>query len=418
MTSTVPPGSRHAPPAGLPRPPVAGPVRRPDRTAARPATWLRREPAAVRFDRREAAVAAGIYLAVAAVGFTTLLLITRHMGYGTGQVIGRWDSRNYLSIAEHGYPHRLRLRPDGVPRWSTLAFFPLVPALIRAAHLTGLPFTVAGVAVSWAAATLAAVAVHTLARSLAGRRTGYACVGLWAASPYAFALWVPYSEACFSAALLWALTALVARRWAAAGALAALAGLMRPTAAVLVVVVAACAGRQALRRRDGWRPYAALALAPAGLLGSWLWIGLRAGRLDGWFEAERAWGQSFDFGLGTARFLGLVALYRQHADIRFGAVVLLIGLVGCGVLALGLDRRTPWPLVLALAGAWALMVGTPGSPLSKPRFMLPFLPLVLLLPARPVARLPRAVQGCLYACGAVFAGWYAVGLLVLFRWSP
>jgi hypothetical protein len=64
------------------------------------------------------------------------------------------------------------------------------------------------------------------------------------------------------------------------------------------------------------------------------------------------------------------------------------------------------------------MVGTPGSPLSKPRFMLPFLPVMLLLVAKPVARLPRLVQGGLYVCGAVFAGWYAVGLLELFKMSP
>jgi len=34
------------------------------------------------------------------------------------------------------------------------------------------------------------------------------------------------------------------------------------------------------------------------------------------------------------------------------------------------------------------------------------------------ARLPRLVQTCLYASGAVFAGWYAFGLLVLFSHAP
>ncbi|MDI5968330.1 hypothetical protein POF50_003025 [Streptomyces sp. SL13] len=410
MISTAPPGPRSSPESTT----VPGPAGWRDRVAGA----VRRDEVTIRFDRRQAATAAAVYLGVAAIGFTLLMVITRHMGYPAGHVLRRWDSGNYLAIARYGYPQRLAFRPDGTPVWSTLAFFPLVPALIRTVHLTGLSFPVAGVVVSWAAATVAAAGVHTLVGSIAGRRVGYACVGLWAASPYAFALWVPYSEGCFTAALVWALIAVVARRWVAAGALTALAGAMRPTASVLLGVMVVCAGWALLRRRDGWRPWAGLALAPTGLLFSWLYIGAQVGRLDGWFEAEKAWGQSFDFGLGTAHFLKLVTLYRRDADIRYGAVLILILLVACGVLALALDRRVPWAMVLALAGAWALMVGTPGSPLSKPRFMLPFLPIMLLLLARPVSRLPRVVQGCLYGCGAVFAGWYAVGLLMLFRWSP
>jgi hypothetical protein len=96
----------------------------------------------------------------------------------------------------------------------------------------------------------------------------------------------------------------------------------------------------------------------------------------------------------------------------------VILIVAVGVIALAADRQVPWPLVLALAGAWALMFGTPGAPLSKPRFILPFLPIMLLLVIRPIARLPRPVQGCLYGCGAIFAGWYAFGLLVLFKHPP
>ncbi len=409
MIDTAPPGRRTAPESAL------GGDARPWHRLVR---GLRREPVRVRFAWPEALTASTLYLAVSLIGFTVLLVLAGHLGYPPGHVVRRWDSAHYLGVAEHGYPHRLRMLPDGRPAWSTVAFFPLMPALIRLVHLTGASYPLCGVALSWVAATVAAAGVHTLASSVAGRRVGYACVGLWACSPYAFALWVPYSEACFSAALVWALTAVVARRWTAAGVLTALAGVLRPTASVLVGVVLVCAGWAALRRRDGWRPWAGMLLAPAGLVFSWLYLGAQVGRLDGWFEAERAWGQTFDFGWGTAHFLKLVALYRRHADIRYGAVLMLILLVACGVLALALDRRVPWPLVLALAGAWELMVGTPGSPLSKPRFMLPFLPLLLLLPARPVSRLPRVVQGALYASGAVFAGWYAVGLLLLFRWSP
>ncbi|MCC3773106.1 hypothetical protein K6I34_007362, partial [Streptomyces sp. UNOC14_S4] len=251
--------------------------------------------------------------------------------------------------------------------------------------------------------------------------TAYACVALWACSPYAFALWVPYSEAVFSAALVWCLVALLRRRWLLAAGLCALAGTVRPTASVLVGTVVLTAGWAVVKRRDGWRPWAAVVTAPLGLLGCWLYLGGKVGRVDGWFEAERAWDQSFDFGRGTAHVLKGMLLYHhtgRAGDLR-GAVVLgLVVLTAIGVLALALDRSVPRSLVVLVAGAWVLMVGTPGSPLSKPRFMLPFLPVLLLLVARPLARAPLGVRVCLYGGGAVVSGWYAAGLLVLFTGSP
>ncbi|MFI1801524.1 hypothetical protein ACH427_29870 [Streptomyces sp. NPDC020379] len=373
--------------------------------------------------RREAALAAVLYLAVAAAGFAVLLLINHHLGRGVEQLLRRWDSGHYLHIAKRGYPGEIPYDPDGEPKFSTIAFFPLVPALIRAVHLlTGLPFPYAGVAVSWCAAAVAAAGVYRLVRTVGGRPgAGYACVALWACSPYAFALWVPYSEAVFSAALLWSLVALLERRWLTAAALCVLAGGVRPTASVLIGTVMLTAGWAVIRRRDGWRPWVALAAAPAGLLGSWLFLGGKVGRLDGWFEAERAWDQQFDFGRATAHLLKGMLLYHHAGhtgDLRGTVVLGLLLLTAIGVVALALDRQVPWPLVALVAGAWVLMVGTPGSPLSKPRFMLPFLPVLLLLVARPLARAPLGVRVCLYGGGAVVSGWYAAGLLVLFAGSP
>ncbi|MDX6353737.1 MAG: hypothetical protein QOF98_640 [Streptomyces sp.] len=414
----------------FPGPVAPGPVKNGKRTGHRGRTpgraplgdrlsdLLRREPVRVRFDRREALTAVGGYLAIASLGFGVLLAICHFRGYHVGYPLTRWDSGDYLRIARGGYPHVLTYATDGRPTYNTLGFFPLLPALIRAVHLlTFLPFAYAGVAVSWSMAAVAAAGVHTLAGSVFGRRAGYACVGLWACSPYAFTLWVPYSEATFTAVLMWTLIAVVARRWVWAGALCALAGTVRPTATVLTAVVALSALRALMLRRGGRRPWVALGLAPLGLVFSWLYLGSRIGRLDGWFIAERAWGQQFDFGVGSLRFLEKVVTY-QSTDIRYPVVLAVLMGVAVGVLALALERAVPWPLVLALAGAWVLMFGTPGAPLSKPRFLLPFLPIVLLLVVRPVSRLPRLVQGALYGCGAVFTGWYAFGLLVLFKHAP
>ncbi|MFF5131733.1 hypothetical protein ACFY41_33030 [Streptomyces syringium] len=373
--------------------------------------------------RREALAAAAVHLVLAALGFTVLLLVNRHLGHSVEWLLRRWDSGNYLAVAEHGYPGRIPYRPSGLPDFSRLAFFPLVPLLIRGTRLlTGLPVVYAGMLVSWCAATVAAVGVHRLVRTLGGSAAaGYACVALWSCSPYAFALWVPYSEGVFSAVLVWALVALVRRSWLTAAVLCVVAGTVRPTAVVLIGAVVLAAGWAAVRGRGGSRAWAALALAPLGLLGSWLYLGSRVGRVDGWFEAERAWGQAFDFGVGTGDFLWSALLYGKPwrvTDQRNAAVLALVLLTAVAVLALALDRSVPWPLVVVVAGAWLLMMGTPGSPFSKPRFMLPFLPVPLLLVARPLARAPLGVQVCLYGGGAVVSGWYAAGLLVLFVGSP
>ncbi|MDG4861613.1 hypothetical protein P8605_26100 [Streptomyces sp. T-3] len=426
MASHAPPSGRktEAPPPPAPESPAWSAFWR---TWTRVRERLRREPVAIRFDAREAARAASLYLAVSAIGFAVLLVVNHKLGNGTVALLRHWDSNAYLTIAERGYPGEIPYFADGSPGGSRLAFFPLVPGLIRGVHLlTGLPFAYAGVVVSWVAGAVAAAGVHTLVRSLAGSRAGYACVALWACSPYACALWVPYSEAVFSALLFWTLLAVLARRWVVAGLLCALAGMVRPTASVLIGTVVLAAGWAVWQRRanrhsmfanGGWRPWAAVALAPLGLLVSWLYIGHRVGRIDGWFEAERAWGQSFDFGRGTYAFLREVASYRAF-DVRHPVVLALILLTAVALVALVLDRGVPWPLVIAALGAWVLMVSTPGSPFSKPRFMLPFLPVMLLLVARPLARAPVLTRYGLYAAGAVVAGWYGVGLLMVFKQAP
>ncbi|AYN41027.1 hypothetical protein D9753_21540 [Streptomyces dangxiongensis] len=379
---------------------------------------VRRQPAHITFAPRETGRAVALQLSLSVLGFTVLLLLNRHLGHGVTSVLGRWDAANYLSVAAHGYPDRLTFRPDGVPDYNTLAFFPLFPGVILAVHaVTGLTLAHAGVLVSWVAGAVAASGVHTLARAVVGSRAALVCVGLWACSPYAFVLWIPYSEAVFTAVLVWALVALVARRWVTAGLLCTLAGTVRPTASVLVAVTALTGLVALAGRRDGLRPLAATVLAPLGLVWSWLYLGSRIGSLTGWFVAQRAWGQSFDLGRGTVQFLRHAA--GEHSpDMRYVAVLTTIAAVAVGTVALALDRRVPWPLVLLVAGAWLLMVGVSGAPFSKPRFMLPFLPVLLLSPAPALARARREVRWMVYGSGAVFAGWYGAGLLALFRPAP
>ncbi|MFJ9822495.1 hypothetical protein ACIRU3_46290 [Streptomyces sp. NPDC101151] len=361
---------------------------------------------------RETYIAMVVYLTLSGLGFAVLLLLNRYLGYGVTSLLRRWDAVNYLAVAAHGYPDHLVYRADGAPDFNTLAFFPLVPTLIRGLHLAaGLPVEYGGMLVSWVAGAVAASGVHTLARAIIGCRAAFVCVALWACSPYAFVLWIPYSEAVFTAVLMWALVALFARRWGTAGLLCALAGTVRPTAVVLVGVAGLAAMAALMARRDGSRPLATLAIAPLGVVGSWLFLGSRIGSATGWFEAERAWNQSFDFGRAT--LIALRDAAGAHSpDVRYTAVFTMIAAAAIGTAALSVDRRVPWLLVLLVASAWALMMGTSGAQYSKPRFMLPFLPVLLLPLAAPLSRVHWQLRWLVYASGAVFAGWYGTGLLV------
>ncbi|MFI0961887.1 hypothetical protein ACH4S8_10840 [Streptomyces sp. NPDC021080] len=369
------------------------------------------------FTWRETFIAVGIYLSLSFLGFSVLSLINWHLGHPLSHVLQAWDAENYLTIAARGYPDHLAYRANGIPQYSRVAFFPLVPGAVRLVHLvTGIPVTYAGIFVSWVGGAVAAGGIHTLTRSLVGLRAAYACVALWACSPYASILWIPYSEAVFTALVVWGLVALLARRWFGTGLMAAVAGTARPTASCLIAVVVLAAALALIRRSDGLRPVAAIAMAPLGLLGTWLYLGSRIGSATGWFEAEKAWNQSFDFGRGTLLFLYQTGGFHS-ADVRLSVVIIVIAATAIGVIALSLDRRVPWPLALIAGIAWTMMVSTPGAHFSKPRFMLPFMPILLMLPAVAVSRLRRPVRWLVYGSGAAFAGWYGAGLLILF-WPP
>ena len=111
----------------------------------------------------DAVRASVIFLALAAVGLTTMVIVCaltgRTMIY---QVLMAWDANNYLAIAWQGYPHHLTYRPDGTPQYSLLAFFPLLPFLVRQVNSAGIPLPWAGVMVSVLASAAAAAAVYRL----------------------------------------------------------------------------------------------------------------------------------------------------------------------------------------------------------------------------------------------------------------
>ena len=392
----------------------------------------------------------------------------------------RWDSSWYLVIAHYGY------RPDlGRVTAPRAAFFPLYPLGLRATSWLGAPPVLAGVLVSLLALALALYGIHRLTALEFGRAAGASCVRapgrarevarlavlLTAFAPMAFFLSAVYAESLFLALSVGVFWSARHGRWAAAGALGALAGATRSAGVVLMVpalILYLYGPREdrlpelprgsPARGRDGVRPAGAgraarlaagllpryrprrdllwLALAPAGLAAYATYLAVAGGDALLPFHAQGEWGRHFAgpfvgvwdglrAAFGGAR--QLLSMQRQHVyfplatDSPFVAAghnLLLFGFLLAAVPAVvGVLRTLPFAYGAYVVVALAMPLSYPvaAQPLmSLPRFLLVLFPLTMWLAgwlaARPRARAPAIVLSALLLAlfTAEFATWHWV----------
>ncbi|MFG2867870.1 hypothetical protein [Streptomyces sp. NPDC048338] len=338
-----------------------------------------------------AAPALGLFAAARLTGMLVLALWSWHVGRSPRALLATsWDSDWYIRIAANGYGRTLYW-PDGGAQ-SDLAFFPLYPALVRAVT-TVLPVTggTAGLLLSWLAAGAAAWGVYLVGERLHGRRTAVFLVLLWGLLPHSIVLSMAYTEPVMTAFAAWSLHLLLARRWLAAGVLAMLAGLSRPSGIAVAAAVLAAVAHELWRGRGRvvWRVWAAAALAPAGWLSYLLWVGSRRGDLlGGYFAVQSGWTSRFDLGAGSLRFVRDLL----RGPTQFGFVAALV-LTAAGVLLfalLALVERPPLPVLVYTGVLVLIAVGGSGFFESKPRFLLPAFPLLLPLAGAMTKARPRA----------------------------
>ncbi|WP_353943372.1 hypothetical protein ABII15_18150 [Streptomyces sp. HUAS MG91] len=333
------------------------------------------------FTRHRAADSAlralALFVVVRLTGMTALALA----GDRPWALLGRsWDSIWYLGIAEHGYGART-LHPGPGLLYQDLAFFPLYPALIRSAH-TVLPVLDAGACgllIAWAATGAAALGIHRIGLRLHGPTVATLLVVLWGVLPHSVVLSMGYTEPVLTALAAWSLYALLTGRWIWAGALAALAGLARPNGFAVAAAVLATAAWELFRRRGRvpHRLWTGALLAPAGWAAYVLWVGRREGDLlGGYFAVQRAWGSTFDLGVGSARFAKRMLL---RGDAFVFPMALVIVAAGVLLFALLLLDRAPLPLLVYSGVLLSIAVCGSGFFESKPRFLLPAFPLLLPL---------------------------------------
>jgi hypothetical protein len=304
-----------------------------DATTPMPTSRTRSGLRGLTADPPEVVAIVGIYLLSRIALFVTLATVGAFVTEAGGDggirtLLTAWDGDYYLRIADSGYPDHIPQGPDGQAIQSELAFFWGIPACIRVVDaLTPLDLRAAAVLTMLLVGAVATVAVWSLARLHLDGPTARRAAALFAFAPGAFILSFVYTEGLMIAGAAGAMALARRERWIAAGCAGAVATASRPTGIVVVVilVVLAVAGRGST-----WRRCAAPVIACAGALTFFVVVGLHVGDLGFWFRVEReAWGESFDFGLHSARqILGL-----DPADRGGIALLLLLATV---VLAIGL----------------------------------------------------------------------------------
>ena len=336
-----------------------------------------------------ATTALGLFFTARLCGGLVLALVARSAGKQPLLLLGRsWDSVWYLGIAAHGYGLTQRNR-TGIH--SDLAFFPLYPGLVRTVTtLTPLDGVRAGLLVSWTAAVAAAYGIYLLGVWLHGPAVATVLVVLWGLLPHSVVLSMAYTEPVLTACAAWSLYAVLSGRWVWAGVLAALAGLSRPNGVAVAAAVLSAAAQEVWRARGrGVSPrlWTGAVLAPLGWSGYVLWVGsCRGDPLGGYFTVQRLWRSRFDFGRGSVRVTEHRLLHGTRLLFPMALVIVMVS----GVLfALLIADRAPLPLVVYSGVLLVIALGGSGFFESKPRFLLPAFPLLIVV-ARALVRTARA----------------------------
>ena len=366
--------------------------------------------------------------AIRAAGMLVQLLVLAWLnGAGGPSLLDRltkWDGLFYSGIASAGYPARITIAPDGsLTEGMEFAFHPLFPGLAGALHLLGVPARVAVVLVACIAGLAVAVVIHLLTKYLLGsRRAGYFAVALLGVLPASITLQMGYAESLYLAlAGASVLFALRGRWWLAAGCAFA-AGLTRPTALVLAVVVPLAAWRAARQARRRGEPSpvrwpsvtGASILAAAGAPVYWAWLWIRTGDPGAWFSVEEhGWASHFDYGVQTWNFI-YDTLSGPDGFLAPVVCAIVVGyVVACVLLVLG---RWPAPLTAVTLLSVAMALLSTNYWHSKPRLLLAAF--LLIIPAAgALTRLRDRTAIILLSTGTLISAWFGAYLLVVWPYA-
>ena len=356
-----------------------------------------------------------VFLGVRLVGVLVLAGIGAANGRSLVPTLKSWDGDWYLRIAATGYS-ALSAGVDAhghVAVDTTMAFFPGYPVLIGlVGALTHLAPVGAGLLISALAGIAAAYGVARIsALQDYPQWTGLVCVGLFAATPMSVTLSMVYTEALFTALVVWALVGIIQRNWLLAACCCGLSGLVRPSAAILVAVLVVALVVAVLRRHN--HPAVLLYALPgaSGLVGYYAFVVSRTGNITGWFQLQKqGWGTAFDFGRDSATFVWQV-LTSDAPLMETANVITMFAAVALAVIAL--RERLHWPLAAYGIGIVVMTIGSSGVTYSKMRLLVPAVTLLIPVAAGLARRRPATIIAVL-AVAALASGWF--GAYALTDW--
>ncbi len=333
--------------------------------------------------------------------------------YTLAEALRQWDVVHYVDIAQYGY-----FRSDETSEPSAdvyeqrLAFFPGLPGLMWLLNaITGIGVVTAGWILTIAFGIFMVVGMLQLAQRLGLTGWGqFLAVLLLLGAPMAVTFNMIYTEAPFIGLSLWALVAMLDRRWVLAGLFVFLAGLFRLTAIDLVLAFALVV---AIYARNNWRAWLAVVLSASSVVAYLLYASSYTRDIGGYFGLQKkGWDSTFDFGVATATWT-----YKQLTEFEdLGYTLSVVSIIGA-LLAVGLAfRRLPWALWFFGAGIVANVLLSDGIMHSRPRLLLPAI--ILLLPVVFwVMKLPKWAQIGVAMGYVVFGSWFSAYMLVIFQWA-
>ncbi len=338
------------------------------------------------------------WLASRGLVLLALLIVMISTGRRLSDALAGWDVQHFLAIAQVGYSD-----PEN------MAFFPALPAVMRALAAIGVPMLVTGELLALAGSAFAAWALYRLG--------GVLPAVFWLLAPMTVFTAVPYTEAPFAAAAFWAWERALSRRWWQASLLAALACGFRVSGVFLVGALVILAVYQ--RGRLGMR-LATLLLPVAVVAGYLAYLHSLTGSWMAWFNAQsQGWSrhgihsplESFQNTLDAAHASYWPA--GQHlVAVMFAAEIMTIA-VGTITTVWCLVRRE-WPEA-AYVGVQVLVFVTSYWWMSSNRALLLWFPLFLLL-GRLASRRPKSQLGRLLWGGFIALG-VTASCLALVGWS-
>ena len=273
-----------------------------------------------------------------------------------------WDGGWFTSIAENGYhAEPFYTNSNGAP-YVDYAFYPLYPAVVRAATLvTGGDAPVAGVLAANAAFLLALTALYALSvRYLTPER---ALLSLWflALAPGAAAFTLSYSDSLFLLLAVGVFLAAEGRHPWIAGLALALATLTRAPGLLLALpLLALYIERDGLRPTRAWIPVVLAPLALAGFFAYTWWLTgdplapvTAYEYWDGNGPAEALPTAVAAIWPGTVAFYVFLFVFFRHSPIR-PAYWLVAALGIAGFLLAGTLVSAPRYIAVAWPFGWAL----------------------------------------------------------------